>query len=196
MKLAFVGLLLTFLCGFSAYAQSDEINVIPRPQSIQFDEGSFSLNSATKLVASDDEGRKLAGALNAYLANAFKLRLDVVKKAPKANFIAFLPESRSTSIISQNGAYVIRVTNDSIRTEGLGAGRFYSLQTLTQLLRSAADQKVLVHAQTIVDQPRFRYRGMHLDVARHFQPVDFVKKFIDLMSQYKFNYFHWHLTDD
>ncbi|MCV4783869.1 family 20 glycosylhydrolase, partial [Escherichia coli] len=48
----------------------------------------------------------------------------------------------------------------------------------------------------IADRPRFRYRGMHLDTARHFMPVEFIRKYIDLMAQYKFNYFHWHLTDD
>ena len=174
----------------------DEINIIPRPQSVKYDEGSFLLNSATKLVANDAEGRKLAAALNAHLVNAFKLRLDVVKKAPKANFIAFLPTSSATSHLGGDGMYVIRVTNDSIRTEGVGSGRFYSLQTLTQLFQASADQKILVHSLTIIDKPRFPYRGMHLDVARHFQPAEFVKKFIDVMSQYKFNYFHWHLTDD
>ena len=56
--------------------------------------------------------------------------------------------------------------------------------------------EIRIPGVSISDSPRFPYRGMHLDVARHFQPVEFVKKYIDLMAQYKFNYFHWHLTDD
>ena len=65
-----------------------------------------------------------------------------------------------------------------------------------QMLPARVEYRHQIPVVTIVDSPRFEYRGMHLDVARHFQPVEFVKKFIDLMSQYKFNYFHWHLTDD
>jgi hexosaminidase len=57
-------------------------------------------------------------------------------------------------------------------------------------------EELVIPPVVVADHPRFKYRGMHLDVARHFEPVEFVKRFIDLMSQYKFNYFHWHLTDD
>ena len=65
-----------------------------------------------------------------------------------------------------------------------------------QLLPVNFQTEAKLAAMDITDAPRFPYRGMHLDVARHFLPIDFVKKYIDLMSQYKFNYFHWHLTDD
>ena len=74
---------------------------------------------------------------------------------------------------------------------------FYGLQTLMQMLPvEFKSDSAKVPAAEISDQPRFPYRGMHLDVGRHFMPVSFVKKYIDLMAQYKFNYFHWHLTDD
>jgi hexosaminidase len=72
------------------------------------------------------------------------------------------------------------------------AGRFYALVTLQQL----TDAATTVPSLTITDAPRFPWRGLHLDVARHFQPVGFVKRYIDLMSRYKLNTFHWHLTDD
>jgi hexosaminidase len=72
------------------------------------------------------------------------------------------------------------------------AGLFYGLQTLRQLVEAGAP----VAGIEIADAPRFSYRGMHLDVARHFQPVDFVKRYIDLLSRHKMNTFHWHLTDD
>jgi hexosaminidase len=72
------------------------------------------------------------------------------------------------------------------------AGAFYGLQTLRQLVEAGPR----VRAITIDDAPRFRYRGMHLDVARHFMPVEFVKRYIDLLSRHKLNTFHWHLTDD
>lgn len=75
---------------------------------------------------------------------------------------------------------------------GDSAGLFYAMQTLQQLAAAASP----IRAIHIEDRPRFPYRGMHLDVARHFMPVEFVKRYIDLMSRYKMNTFHWHLTDD
>ncbi|MBK7907391.1 MAG: family 20 glycosylhydrolase [Gemmatimonadetes bacterium] len=78
-------------------------------------------------------------------------------------------------------------------------GRFYALLTLQQLVdaaRAANATAPQIGSVTITDAPRFAYRGMHLDVARHFQPVEFVKRYIDLMARYKLNTFHWHLTDD
>jgi hexosaminidase len=72
------------------------------------------------------------------------------------------------------------------------AGLFYGLHTLRQLVEAGTP----VRGIAIQDAPRFGYRGMHLDVARHFEPVDFVKRYIDLLARLKFNRFHWHLTDD
>jgi hexosaminidase len=76
------------------------------------------------------------------------------------------------------------------------AGLFYGIQTLRQLMQPHDSDGWAVPAVEIVDTPRFPYRGMHLDVARHFSSVDFVKRYIDLMSRYKLNTFHWHLTED
>jgi hexosaminidase len=196
MRTIVATLFLAVFLGLSASAQPIEVNIIPRPKWIKLDSGTFSLNGDTKIVATDDEGRHLARILNAYLTSAFKLRLVIVKKTPETNFIAFLPTSSASSHLGREGFYGIRITNGSIRTEGVGSGRFYALQSLTQVLGGAPDRTVTAPALTVIDEPRFRYRGMHLDVARHFQPVEFVKRYIDLMSQYKFNYFHWHLTED
>lgn len=90
-------------------------------------------------------------------------------------------------------SYRLAVTGEGATIVGAdSAGVFYALQTLRQLVEAAP----VVRAIHIEDAPRFRYRGMHLDVARHFMPVDFVKRYIDLMSRHKLNTFHWHLTDD
>jgi hexosaminidase len=82
-------------------------------------------------------------------------------------------------------------------------GVFYAFQTLRQMMRMDAlpDAKGVqrnweVPAVEITDYPQFAYRGLHLDVCRHFMPLDFVKKYIDLLAYYKMNRFHWHLTDD
>jgi len=72
----------------------------------------------------------------------------------------------------------------------------YGIQTLRQLLFFAAEGNKTIQNQHISDAPNYTYRGMHLDVARHFMPVDFIKKYIDMMAMLKMNYFHWHLVDD
>lgn len=87
------------------------------------------------------------------------------------------------------------VTPSLIQVAGDEPAAFYAVQSLRQLFRSSSSG-MSVSSVSLSDYPRFRYRGMHLDVARHFQPIEFVKKFIDLMAQFKFNTFHWHLTDD
>src|SRR5690606_11449806 len=73
---------------------------------------------------------------------------------------------------------------------------FYGMQTLRQLLPAGPDAARGIPAVTIEDAPRFPYRGMHLDVGRHFFPVAFIKRYIDLLATYKINTFHWHLTED
>ena len=90
-------------------------------------------------------------------------------------------------------SYRLRVGAPGVTlTAADSAGLFYGLQTLRQLVEAEAS----VRGITIEDAPRFGYRGMHLDVVRHFMPVDFVKRYIDLLSRHKLNRFHWHLTDD
>ena len=90
-------------------------------------------------------------------------------------------------------SYTLRVASNGVTLIGAdSAGLFYGLQTLRQLVEAG----VPVRGIEITDAPRFRYRGMHLDVARHFMPADFVKRYIDLLSRHKLNTFHWHLTDD
>lgn len=80
---------------------------------------------------------------------------------------------------------------------GDGAGAFYAFQTLSQLLPAAvATGGWVLPAMTVEDAPRFSYRGLHLDVGRHFFDVDFVKRYIDVMARFKLNRFHWHLTED
>jgi len=96
-----------------------------------------------------------------------------------------------------NEAYQLRVYSDSIVIAADSeAGVFYGLQSLAQMLPVDWKEAVQIPVCQIDDNPRFPYRGMHLDVCRHFFSVDFVKKYIDLMARYKLNTFHWHLTED
>ena len=96
------------------------------------------------------------------------------------------------------GGYQLEITPvGGVRIEGNDeAGVFYGVQTLIQLLPTRAGVLPILPILKIIDYPRFPYRGMHLDVVRHFFPVDFIKKYIDYLALHKLNYFHWHLTDD
>lgn len=109
----------------------------------------------------------------------------------------------AVSLVNRNngdvpGGYRLTVdSTDGILIEGNdAAGVFYGVQTLIQMLPTRAGVLPLLPEVSIVDYPRFQYRGMHLDVARHFFPVEFIKKYIDYLALHKLNYFHWHLTDD
>ena len=108
---------------------------------------------------------------------------------------SWTPDARVTMRVERGApeSYRLEVTPSGASiVGGDSAGLFYGRQTLDQFIAAGRP----VRAIRIDDAPRFRYRGMHLDVARHFMPVEFVKRYIDLMSRFKLNTFHWHLTDD
>ena len=97
-----------------------------------------------------------------------------------------------------SGGYVLDISHENgIRITGNdAAGVFYGIQTLIQMLPTRAGVVPRLPEVEIADRPRFAYRGMHLDVVRHFFPVAYIKRYIDFLALHKLNYFHWHLTDD
>ncbi|HEX8736124.1 MAG TPA: family 20 glycosylhydrolase [Pyrinomonadaceae bacterium] len=194
-KLTFVFLLCLVFCAWLR-AQNAGLNIIPQPKSASRLKGEFKFSRKTKIVARDETGRKSAALLNDLLLKnyGFKLELTTAKKNP-SNAIVF---EEQKNLVGNPAAefYGIYVIDKGIIVGGKETGQFYALQTLMQLLPVDFKTEAKIPAIDISDAPRFPYRGMHLDVGRHFMPVDFVKKYIDLMSQYKFNYFHWHLTED
>ncbi|MFL5788912.1 MAG: beta-N-acetylhexosaminidase, partial [Flavisolibacter sp.] len=97
----------------------------------------------------------------------------------------------------EKDGYTLNVTNSDVTISGdTHEGTFYGIQTLIQLLPIEKTSSLKIRQVSVNDYPRFKYRGMHLDVGRHFMPVDFVKKYIDFIALHKMNYFHWHLTED
>ncbi|MCY7376386.1 MAG: family 20 glycosylhydrolase [Pyrinomonadaceae bacterium] len=197
MKTLIFSLFLLSLSASFCFAQKSELNIIPQPKSVERLNGNFELNRNTKLAATDEEGRRLAKNFNDYLQKKYNFKLKITAREPTKNFIAFLPTSTVlANTIGKNETYFLRVEKNWIKMDGIGAGRFYALQSLLQMLPLEFKDSATIPAVLIFDQPRFQYRGMHLDVGRHFMPVEFVKKYIDLMAQYKFNQFHWHLTED
>jgi hexosaminidase len=185
-------------------AQTRDISIIPRPVSSTLGTGSFTLTARTQIVA-DRADSAVAERFARAIAPATGFALHVrIGRATSGNRIVFQRAARGDTTFGDEG-YRLDVKPSVVTiTSATPAGAFYATQSIRQLLPSAifraahaeTQQSWTIPAVTIVDRPRFVYRGMHLDVARHFMPKEFVKKYIDLLALHKMNYFHWHLTDD
>jgi len=171
------------------FAQNSELNIIPQPKSVQKLKGEFNFNLKTKIVATDETGRKSAGILNDLLLKSYGFKLESTNKQQKENAIIFISKGFPVDKMPKED-YGLNVTPKGVLVYGNETGQFYAIQTLMQILPLEMKGEAKIPAVDIADEPRFKYRGMHLDVSRHFMPVSFVKKFIELMSQYKFNQFH------
>ncbi|OQP61313.1 beta-hexosaminidase [Niastella vici] len=167
--------------------------LIPLPVDVKQSTGFFNINPATKIVIGNSGLSGLAGLLNGYLACCNGMQVSVATKTTGSDFISLEIDS---AVVTHKEGYQLRIDKNAIRCIGHDAGGvLYALQTLRQLW-SVGKNKLKVPAYIINDHPRFAYRGMGLDVSRHFFPVAFIKKYIDCLALYKFNTFHWHLTDD
>ncbi len=182
--------------GSVVFGETAAFNIIPRPASVVMGDGVFRFDQKTKIFAEGDAGRKAAGILNDLMMANYGFKLEFTDKDVSSNAIKFFDQAGRTNDPRQSEAYELKISKDAIEIFGTENGMFYAIQTLMQILPVKYAGAFAIPTAEINDTPRFQYRGMHLDVARHFMPVSFVKKFIDLMSQYKLNTFHWHLTDD
>jgi hexosaminidase len=175
--------------------------IVPRPVLLEPRPGAFTLSAATTLVATGADS-VLAHQFARTIAPATGFALPVRTAAAGGSRIV-LARDPSLDSLGPEG-YVLTVSPTEVRIRAAGeAGLFYATQSLRQLLpaavyRSATQRDVRweIPAVHVEDRPRFAWRGAHLDVARHFMPVDFVKRWIDLLAMHKLNRFHWHLTDD
>lgn len=192
MKKAII-LCLTLL-SFKLGAQ--ETNIIPRPVStnIKLSGSPFLLNANSKISYSNPSLLSAAIYLNDYLQKYFKLYLVTADLPQKENGINLILDQK---LGSQKDTYLLDVSSKGITLTGNSeTAVFYGVQTIIQLLPVQTTASLKIPALTITDYPRFDYRGMHLDVSRHFFDVAFIKKYIDYLALHKMNYFHWHLTDD
>ena len=181
-------------CAGAQVLPAAEVNIVPRPAKIKMLPGVFLLTGETRIVAADEESRRIAGLFNDFLLEQHGLRLEITTvRSRTANYLSF---SRAGAGDLPPEGYRLVIGADGIRVTGTAAGLFYGMQTLTQLLPVRLGTSIELPAIDIEDQPRFGYRGVLLDVGRHYFSVAFVKKFLDLAAQYKINRFHWHLTDD
>ena len=193
LKKYFFTLLLVFV-SLASYGQ--KINaIIPHPASVGIlQDEAFLLDGDAALVYRGTECDNSVSYLKGYLKEHYGLEL---KSKGRRKVELKIAEDAS----AVQGAYSLQVLPDKITVTGYNeAGLFYGVQTLLQLLpvgeKGVFVGKIKIPAVEIEDAPAFEYRGMHLDVARHIMPVEFVKRYIDYMALHKLNYFHWHLTDD
>ncbi|WP_242155827.1 beta-N-acetylhexosaminidase [Aestuariivivens sediminis] len=174
--------------------KDQDYQIIPQPVSIQPSNGKFLVDSKTKISASDALQNE-AGFLAQMLSYSAGVTINT---GDNGNIQLQLDDT-----IENEEGYTLSVSYNQITISGKTAkGVFYGIQTLRQLMSASVESKInplgelTLPAVTITDHPRYQYRGMHLDVARHFFPVDFIKTFIDLIALHKMNTFHWHLTED
>lgn len=169
--------------------------IIPEPVSVQVVNGKFTVNPETVIRASGAGVDNSVNYLREYISNCYGLSLEQSKKKAKANCIVLEIKKDKKAV---EGAYSLSVSPHTITITGYNeSGLFYGVQTLIQLLPvDSKDKNLNIQAIVIEDEPRFEYRGMHLDVVRHIFPIEYIKKYIDYIALHKMNYFHWHLTDD
>ncbi len=179
------------------------MNVIPLPNHYYYHkQGNFVLNANSRILVGDNPqtlktGRYLAAFLKQY---GFTLPVKNVNKVDGVENDIVLRILDNKKDIQPEG-YRLKVNSGNISIVSVdGAGLFYGVQTLIQLLPdsmlTSKPEEINIPGWRITDSPRFHYRGMHLDVGRHFFPVKFIKQYLDMMAMYKFNTFHWHLTED
>jgi hexosaminidase len=190
------------------FKQHTAINVIPVPPEIKSADGQFVLTGDTSIVVQDNQTRlrQIAEYLAEHLkpSTGFELNIlsDVDETASKGKIYLRL-EKKQNPQLGKEG-YKLKAGPDEITiTANTPAGAFYGIQTLLQLLpyevesaEKVNDIQWTVPCVEITDWPRFAWRGLLLDVSRHFFTKQQVKDFIEQMARYKFNTFHWHLTDD
>lgn len=189
-------LIVFLLFSFSVSAQ----NIIPKPEIFEKTLGTFTIDENTT-VFMDKNVAGLADIVDE-LKNRFSKSTRIslkIKNNQQKNQIAFL-----TDLTLPVGGYTLSVKNEGIVIKAsTPVGFFYGAQTLVQLfpveIYSSSFQsnlKPIINGVFIKDMPKFGYRGVMIDVARHFFKVDFLKKMIDVFAMYKINTLHWHLTDD
>ena len=202
-------LLLFFMTACTQKLPENEVNkslgVIPLPEEINAQTGNFTIQPGIKILYTPEKEEVKAVAdffaelLKTSTGYLLKVEAAASGKASKHN-IVFAEEE----IPLKESGYILSVKQKTVVVRAANPdGLFYGLQTLRQLLPPDVEDSTLaenvpwiIPCVEVKDEPRYPYRGLHLDVGRHFFPVPFIKKYLDLMALYKMNYFHWHLTED
>ena len=182
--------LLFFILFLPVYSNAQRPPLIPYPAEISLHGKDFELNAQTVICS---PGTFEAEFLQQAVSSQTGLQLKIAGKAIKNAIRLELARGEKAA----DGSYRLEIIKNEIKiTATTPTGIFYGIQTLLQLLPNKPVDSASVQGLSINDSPKYGWRGMHLDVVRHFFPVSFVKKYIDYLAMYKMNTFHWHLTDD
>ncbi|UOB16804.1 family 20 glycosylhydrolase [Abyssalbus ytuae] len=183
----------------STKPEISQINVLPKPQNIEIGEGYFYFNNQTSFVVKDESAQKILD----FFSEKIKITSGyTLKPATTNNHDNIIELITDNNLSFGEEEYNLSVTSHKITIKAkTGQGLFYGMQTLFQVipLYSSAftkDNTYKIPAVTIQDAPQLKWRGFHLDVSRHFFSTGFIKKQLDILSIFKINKFHWHLTDD
>jgi hexosaminidase len=198
MKQFIILLFALFLIGactdeFKSYKNEEgDYAIIPKPDSLIIADGLFVFRADSKISAAEGLENE-----SEYLSNMLSQRTGFENISQSSNGAIKL--MIDPAIDAEEG-YTLEISPKVIKITGQQAkGVFYGIQSLMQLIGEYPDKEASVFAAPsvyVVDKPRYAYRGMHLDVCRHFFSVEFVKKYLDVMAMHKLNTFHWHLTED
>ena len=193
--------LMTSLVAQESKSYNKGINIIPMPKELTTQQGEFVLSPKTTLVASGKEAITIAKFFQAKMQASTGLPLAV--KSSGASQSIKLSINPKLKGLGKEG-YTLVSSPKGVEVVGVSAeGLFWGMQSLMQLLPAEIEAKTkvkdvrwVIPAVSIKDEPAFPYRGMHLDPSRHFATVDEVKRHIDVISLFKINKLHWHLTED
>lgn len=184
----------------TCFAQNKSLSLIPIPVEFKQNKGEFIFSKSSTISSNSKEGMEVANQLAAKLsiATGFPTKVSNSKKGSIQLNINTVPDNR----LGSEGYTLVANTKGILITANRTAGLFYAMQTLLQLFPSEIESSAPVvnvwkiPAVEITDYPRFAWRGLMLDVSRNFFTKEEVMKYIDEMARWKFNTFHWHLTDD
>jgi hexosaminidase len=187
-------------CTYNSTPVSYEpMSLVPKPAMIEPGKGEFILSSETCIFLEPSFGSagSVVEMFNGFLGKHYeKIQICQLQEIRADNII----QVRHDSLLASPEAYNLTVTGDAITIlAGNDAGLFYAFQTLMQVIWPSQKEtggEIPIPGVIITDSPQYTWRGMHLDVSRHFFPKEFIFKMLDAMAMHKLNTFHWHLTDD
>lgn len=177
------------------------LSITPIPFKVDTKQGYFEINKKTTFQCNDTSSEVIARffieKIKAFTGHSFSMHSESRTK----NSIQLIKES---TLDFGEEEYHLSISKDEVKIKAkTDQGLYYGMQTFMQLLplydanpKNQMHLPIKIQALNIEDKPRFGWRGMHLDVSRHFFSIDFIKKQLDILSLFKINKFHWHLTDD
>lgn len=168
------------------------VNIVPKPLNIELQKGYFQISDEIALTTNGAVPGHLVKYFQQHLQDINQVQLITDGNAEQQLTLEIIQDEK----LGKEG-YLLDISKKEIRIQANEEnGLFYGLQSVLQLMHHAKADRNKIAAMKIVDKPQFSWRGMHLDVCRHFMPLEYVKRYIDALAYHKMNSFHWHLTED